>query len=339
MGDRLSERLRLDSNGNVAAQGGHLPFGEDFAETGGVEKHHFTSYERDNETGADYAVNRLYSSGVGRFTAVDRLSSSAKPGRPQTLNRYTYSSGDPVNLVDPTGLDAFSSGAGGGVDESNPCPDGFYYIGTFLTDAGEETDCGYDPVPGGGDSGGDSAPQQCRLRVNLSGPKHANISILSSHHDHDVSQLGAGTSTGSDGSFWFFLFEIQVQLPSDDQDPADWVPSQYEIKTGSDTILVNGQHIPLPYNLQGDDSPNANAVDASQAGFIYWLDAPDVAMTDTDVTAGSGPVVAANVNRIFNFSLKNIKDPSRSCNGFLGLRFTLNEGGKPHWSTVAFGTP
>jgi hypothetical protein len=30
---------------------GHLPFGEDFGESGTQQKHHFTSYERDSESG------------------------------------------------------------------------------------------------------------------------------------------------------------------------------------------------------------------------------------------------------------------------------------------------
>ena len=36
--DRLSERLKLDSQGNVLGQQGDLPYGEDFGETGGQER-------------------------------------------------------------------------------------------------------------------------------------------------------------------------------------------------------------------------------------------------------------------------------------------------------------
>jgi YD repeat-containing protein len=58
--DRISERLKLDSQGNVLGQLGHLPYGEDFAESGQQEKHHFTTYERDLEAGLDYAIARHY---------------------------------------------------------------------------------------------------------------------------------------------------------------------------------------------------------------------------------------------------------------------------------------
>jgi RHS repeat-associated protein len=105
--DRLSERLRLDSSANVDGVMGTLPFGEDFAESGMQEKHHFTTYDRDPTTGADYAINRTYGSTMGRFTRVDPKASSANPGRPQSWNRYAYVAGDPVNSTDPTGLKCF----------------------------------------------------------------------------------------------------------------------------------------------------------------------------------------------------------------------------------------
>jgi YD repeat-containing protein len=51
LSDRLSTRLVLDGSGNVLGRMAHLPFGEDFAESGTQEKHHFTTYERDGESG------------------------------------------------------------------------------------------------------------------------------------------------------------------------------------------------------------------------------------------------------------------------------------------------
>jgi RHS repeat-associated protein len=87
----------------VAGHQGHLPFGEDFGESGNQEKHHFTSYERDSETSSDYATNRQFSQNVGRFMRVDALLGCIKS--PQTLNRYAYVQNDPLNRVDPEGLE------------------------------------------------------------------------------------------------------------------------------------------------------------------------------------------------------------------------------------------
>ncbi len=99
LSDRLSTRLVLDTSGNVIGRQGHLPFGEDFGESGTQEKHHFTSYERDDEASTDYAVNRGYSPVVGRFNQIDPLSGSASD--PQGLNRYAYVHNSPINNVDP----------------------------------------------------------------------------------------------------------------------------------------------------------------------------------------------------------------------------------------------
>src|SRR5262249_21744916 len=46
LSDRLSVRLMLDASGNVVGRQAHLPFGDDFAESGSQQKQHFTSYER-----------------------------------------------------------------------------------------------------------------------------------------------------------------------------------------------------------------------------------------------------------------------------------------------------
>src|ERR1041384_505651 len=50
LSDRLSVRLTLDGSGNVIGRQAHLPFGEDFAESGAQQKQHFTGYERDSAT-------------------------------------------------------------------------------------------------------------------------------------------------------------------------------------------------------------------------------------------------------------------------------------------------
>src|SRR5260370_4197810 len=65
----------------------------------------FTGYERDTETGLDFAQARYYSNTQGRFTSPDPFAGSATIGNPQTFNRYVYCGNNPVNAVDPTGLE------------------------------------------------------------------------------------------------------------------------------------------------------------------------------------------------------------------------------------------
>lgn len=105
LSDRLSKRLVLDSSGNVIGHQGHLPFGQDFGESGTQEKHHFMSYDRDSESGLDYGLNRGYEPNLGRFQQADPYRSSGHLVDPQSWNRYPYARNDSINRLDPLGLD------------------------------------------------------------------------------------------------------------------------------------------------------------------------------------------------------------------------------------------
>ncbi len=65
----------------------------------------FTGYERDSETGLDYAFARYYSSRLGRFVSTDPLGGSV--GSLQSHNAYAYVLNNPMNLVDPTGMTCY----------------------------------------------------------------------------------------------------------------------------------------------------------------------------------------------------------------------------------------
>lgn len=99
--DRLSNRMITDGSGVVKGTMDNLPFGQDGGAVGESEKHRFTSYERDNETSSDYAMNRQHSFNTGRFMRPDTVAGSI--GDPQSLNRYAYTANDPINLIDPDG--------------------------------------------------------------------------------------------------------------------------------------------------------------------------------------------------------------------------------------------
>jgi RHS repeat-associated protein len=102
--DQLSIRANADASASVIGTSNTFPFGENMTETGSglLAKWKFTTYERDVESGLDYAVNRFYGSAAGRFYSPDPLAGSV--GNPQSLNRYAYVLNDPVNSVDPLGL-------------------------------------------------------------------------------------------------------------------------------------------------------------------------------------------------------------------------------------------
>ena len=135
--DHLSMRVTTDTSGSVTAQSGHHPFGENWYESGGVNKLKFTSYDRDSESGNDYAIFRTNISRLGRFNRPDPIAGS--PANPQSLNRYAYVNGDPVNLTDPLGL----------VDDGDfEGPSGWrtlwnYFYGNCTMDGGSGVPCSF----------------------------------------------------------------------------------------------------------------------------------------------------------------------------------------------------
>ena len=81
--------LRKTSQGYSAADGNRQKYG---------------LTERDDVTGLDHTWFRKYEQISGRWTSPDHYSGSTSIGDPQSFNRYSYVSNDPVNLVDPSGL-------------------------------------------------------------------------------------------------------------------------------------------------------------------------------------------------------------------------------------------
>ena len=85
-----------------------LPFGTELAgEEIGIASTNqkFTSYDRSASTGLDYAVNRTYSPGQGRFAQVDPIGISATTAsNPQSQNLYAYTQDNPIDFIDPSGL-------------------------------------------------------------------------------------------------------------------------------------------------------------------------------------------------------------------------------------------
>jgi RHS repeat-associated protein len=114
-----------DSAGIVQSRHDYYAFGEEI--TAGINgrsatqkyvgdniRQKYTGYERDDESGLDYAQARYYSSQHGRFTSVDPLTASATIRNPQTFNRYSYALNSPYKFTDPLGLAATNPQCGNG---------------------------------------------------------------------------------------------------------------------------------------------------------------------------------------------------------------------------------
>jgi len=149
--DHLSMRLTTDTNGSVTATSGHYPFGESWYETGGANKLKFTSYERDSESGNDYAMMRYHVPRLGRFSSPDLLAGSISD--PQSLNRFAYVRNNPINLVDPLGLEWYCW-------EVEAAPQQCWWVGSSVTGGGGDLFALWnhggpegDPEQGGGGGG------------------------------------------------------------------------------------------------------------------------------------------------------------------------------------------
>jgi len=104
-----STRAIVNSSGALCYDADFTPFGWENLPTGinsCPQNYKFAGYERDSETGLDYALNRYYNLRLGRFMNPDPSGiKAAKLNNPQSLNRYPYVLNNPLTHVDPTGLD------------------------------------------------------------------------------------------------------------------------------------------------------------------------------------------------------------------------------------------
>jgi len=94
--------LLIAASGLVLENNRTLPYGELWCpEPSSQTTKKNEGYERDSESGLDYALNRYVAVNYGRFTSKDQ--GGAQLFRPISLNRYVYVSADPVNRTDPDG--------------------------------------------------------------------------------------------------------------------------------------------------------------------------------------------------------------------------------------------
>ena len=111
-----TERMQTNAAGNMEEVCTSYPFGDGLSCTGtDATEHHFTTKERDAESGLDYFYARYYSSILARFMTPDWAAApTAVPyatfGDPQTLNLYAYVNNNPNTGIDMDGhVDGFGN--------------------------------------------------------------------------------------------------------------------------------------------------------------------------------------------------------------------------------------
>jgi RHS repeat-associated protein len=142
----------------VIARHDYLPFGQEIpgGDAGRTSQwdaddsvnQKFTGQEHDLETALDFFQARYHANQQGRFMSVDPGQAGADPSNPQSWNGYAYVGNNPMNAIDPSGmnwLSDFFGGIGGAIYD-------------FFGGGGGPTYClGFGDDCGGGDGGGGGA--------------------------------------------------------------------------------------------------------------------------------------------------------------------------------------
>ena len=98
----VTDRLGSVRGNTQGERFSYYPYGEERTSTvDGRDK--FGTYFRDG-VGQDYADQRYYSAGMGRYLSPDPSMNNVVYGNAATWNSYAYTNGDPINFNDPDGL-------------------------------------------------------------------------------------------------------------------------------------------------------------------------------------------------------------------------------------------
>ena len=101
-----NNRVVMSQDGSVEETNHYYPFGGVFASSGNVQPYKYNGKELDTKKGLDlydYGA-RQYDAALGRFTTVDAMAESY-----YIVSPYAYCGNNPVNRVDPTGMDYWTT--------------------------------------------------------------------------------------------------------------------------------------------------------------------------------------------------------------------------------------
>jgi RHS repeat-associated protein len=110
-----SPRAITSASGGVISRHDYAPFGEEIGSlgmrasgqgygAGDNARQKYAGMESDDGSGMATTLWRKFDSSSGRWTSLDPYGGSMSVASPQSFNRYSYVSNDPVNMRDPSGL-------------------------------------------------------------------------------------------------------------------------------------------------------------------------------------------------------------------------------------------
>jgi RHS repeat-associated protein len=195
--DRLGSSKYNQSNNQAQS---FYPYGEDRGTVEPNDELKFATYTRDAASGLDYADQRYYANNFGRFMSPDRRGGHGHS--PQSLNRYAYVLGDPINLRDRSGLDPEK--VDGGDDPCDP---------NDVTDCDDDDDGSDDggsvTCPDGTSSFAGGCAYNWNITFSVTDTEITNPALLAAE---TVADMALSTTFGVDLST--FGFNPNVPLPS-----------------------------------------------------------------------------------------------------------------------------
>jgi len=117
-------KCQTENDGHVVARTDHQAFGEEIGVGVGLRKieqgysadkatrQGYGLTENDESSGQQHTWFRKLETQAGRWTSPDPYKGSMQLGDPQSFNRFAYVLNDPVNTVDPSGLDGVREAVG-----------------------------------------------------------------------------------------------------------------------------------------------------------------------------------------------------------------------------------
>jgi RHS repeat-associated protein len=187
-----TERTRTNYAGSVASSYVSLPFGDGYTPNvsipgGDQDNLHFAQLDHDSESTTDHAQFRQYSPTQGRWMSPDPYDGSYDATNPQSFNRYSYASNNPLGRVDPSGL----------VDEDDVCADIVCFNGPDGGGGGGGPTCltncsGSDPNPGDTNPGYNNPPEDPGQPTNLGNPFTIYVNVSTS--------IGGGGTAPNNGT-------------------------------------------------------------------------------------------------------------------------------------------
>jgi RHS repeat-associated protein len=318
--DHLSARVTTDTSGAKIGAQGHLPFGKSWYTEDVIAKQRFTSYERDSESGNDYAMFRSHISRIARFSAPDPIAGSILD--PQSLNRYAYVRNDPVNMVDPLGLYVSESGTSMDVCSSLGASELWpWFCGGGGQDLFEVIDSTDGQRPGGG-AGSKKTKCIFNIHINYDVGNSSLTKTLLSELRRIYGDAGVGFKVVPNAKDADFLINVRGGDPT--SRTAEWSDLGGSWRPGG----ARGGYIEIYYNVLATWNPKASpaalgmaagAVAAHEVGHGIYPNSP-TDHSKLDYSIMKAPIDPFN-ERLF-WPHGNRPDVRRVCEEFTKARST-----------------